>query len=299
MKYRMFFLAVLSASPVIAKGPPRDMVEMKAGTPVSIQKDRSYLLFRVPKHHGVPNFEPVFLRIPNAEEMKLYEADRAASFALAAPKLIAERDKQLSKQAAVRAAGGTYSGIVPPAPTTQNFNYTWTRIGNLQNIDAAAAFAKSAEEATYLVEVKPGDYVLFGASWPSGLASVHVCFCLGTVGFAAEPGKVVDLGYFMADRAKEKSVIPELASETGYGPSSDPGGTYLLAGTVRAVGPESSRAAGVPRDAVEPARYRAVGKYLYPGAVGINRLVPVPGILDYDGGAVIDVQSGKQVPDNF
>lgn len=53
--------------------------------------------------------------------------------------------------------------------------------------------------------------------------------------------------------------------------------------------PDALRGATVRR-----ADYHAVGKFFDPRAVTINRLVPVPGILAYDGGRVIDVRSGRE-----
>lgn len=169
---------------------------------------------------------------------------------------------------------------------------------NLQSVDDAKPFAKSATEKTYLVEAKPGQYVIYGISWGAGIAGLHTCLCLGTVGFSVAPGEVTDIGYFFGDKVKQRSKIPELAAESDFGPSSDVLGGFLLGATIRPVTPASSVPTGLGWP-VKPAKFHAVGKFYHPAAGGINRMVPVPGILDYDRGKVIDVQSGKVASDHL
>ena len=59
--------------------------------------------------------------------------------------------------------------------------------------------------------------------------------------------------------------------------------------------PAPALLAGKPIVAVQ---YRAVGKFVGPPVFNVNRLAPVPGILAYDRGAVIDARTGARVPDN-
>lgn len=169
---------------------------------------------------------------------------------------------------------------------------------NVQSVDDGKPFYQTKAESIYLVEAPPGRFVVYGISWGSGIAGVHTCFCLGTVGFEVAPDVITDIGYFYGDKIHSVSKIPELAAESGFGPSSDVLGGYLLGGTIRPARAESSLppALALP---VTPARFFAVGKYYSVIAGGINRMVPIPGVLDYDRGKVVDVQSGKVATDNF
>jgi hypothetical protein len=207
--------------------------------------------------------------------------------------------KAQDKRTAQIAQGRADLGPAPAKPSLEHFAFAWDEVQNLQAVDFGDAFVKSEGENTYLVEATPGDYVLYGLTPSMGLPRLVVCFCLGTVGFTARAGEVTDMGYLYADYAFKKSTVSYLAAETGYGPSSDVGGWVLTAGTIRPVRPDSSRPSAIQPGAIVAADYRAVGKYFTPDAAGINRLVPVPGILDYRGGDVIDVKSGQVAPDNL
>jgi hypothetical protein len=72
-----------------------------------------------------------------------------------------------------------------------------------------------------------------------------------------------------------------------------------MGATIRPVRPGYTIPLALRALSVRPARYRAVGKFVEPRAYLINRLVPVPGILDYREGRIVDVTSGEVVPDNF
>jgi hypothetical protein len=276
-----------------------DMAAIKAGTTPEIRADRAYLLFRTPRFKGVPAIEPVLLRIPAASEIQRFEQAKAAAYEKALPRLMEDYRKAQDKRAAQIAQGRADVGPAPSKPSLARFAFAWDEVPNLQAVDFGDAFVKTEGENTYLVEATPGDYVLYGLTPSMGLPRLVVCFCLGTVGFKARAGEITDMGYLYGDYAYKKSTVPYLAAETGYGPSSDVGAWVLAAGTIRPVRPESSRPPGIPASTIVAADYRAVGKYFTPNAGGINRLVPVPGILDYRGGDVIDVKSGQVAPDNL
>ncbi|MBL7466185.1 hypothetical protein, partial [Escherichia coli] len=90
------------------------------------------------------------------------------------------------------------------------FNFSYGGVLNVNAVDNKHPLVRGDPDSLFLVETLPGDFVLYGASWAMGPAGLHICFCLGTVGFTARPGEVLDLGTFFADRAKFKSDVPEL-----------------------------------------------------------------------------------------
>jgi hypothetical protein len=276
-----------------------DMAAIKAGATPQIRPDKAYLLFRTPRFKGVPAIEPVLLRIPAASEIERFEQAKAAAYEKALPRLMEDYRKAQDKRAAQIAQGRADAGPAPAKPSLERFPFAWDEAQNLQAVDFGDAFVKTEAENTYLVEATPGDYVLYGLTPSMGLPRLVVCFCLGTVGFTARAGEITDMGYLYADYAYKKSTVPYLAAETGYGPSSDVGAWVLAAGTIRPVGPDSSRPSAIPASKTVAADYRAVGKFFTPDAGGINRLVPVPGILDYRSGDVIDVKTGQVAPDNL
>jgi len=295
------FLALLALglflpAPLDAR-PPDEMVEIKAGDPVSIRADRAYILFRTVRPEGVPSVEPVFLRIPTSAEMERYAAAKRAAYAQAEPGLIRQREEQLRRKAEAEASGKSFKGEIPPSPSLDTFNFVYDEVANVQRVDDGGALVKGKPESVYLVEVPAGDYILYGAAYGSGTVkpALFACMCLGTVGFPAPAGVVTDLGYFMGDRVEHISKIPELKAESGFGPSSVAVFTPLGA-TVRPVGAATAVPDVLRGAAVRPAAYRAIGRFVEPRAITVNRLAPVPGILAYEGRRVIDVKTGKDAP---
>lgn len=293
MRWVIALLLALAPAAAMAGAPADQMREIRAGEAVTIQPDKAYILLRTYRPKGTPNIEPLFLRVPDDAEMDAYIAARNAAFREAEPQLIAARVKALAKAERAKAQGKAGREAIPPVPTVDNFNFVWKGHANVENVESKHAFVDADPVRTYLIEAPSGQYVLYGASYRGGLRiALHGCFCLGSVSFVAKAGTIVDLGFVLIDQAKTRAAIPEVAVESGFGPSSDPF-LPLIAGTVRPVTAKDPVPAEIKRFTIEPADYRAVGKFFHPGASGINRLIPVPGVLAYDGGKVIDVKSGQ------
>ena len=252
-------LALLLALP--APAAARDTSELlrpiRAGEAVTIRPDRAYILVRIGLRGTTQ--DPVILREPSAAESRSYEAARAAAFA----------------------AKGSKGDIAA-------FRFDYDGPPNLFILPHGKAIARDKSEATLLLEVQPGDYVLYGQGFGKVLFQCH---CLGTIGFAAQPGVVTDLGAYLSDKAHSQSVYPEL--ETNLGPTAKMDFLLFAGGLV----PAQAGAAlppGVDAARVRPARLHAVGPFVDPNVMHINRLAPIPGVLRYDGGRVIDVASGKE-----
>lgn len=288
-------MALMLPMVTLAQDVPHAMREILQGEPVTIQPHKAYFLLRIYRPAGVSNIEPVFLRVPSKAEMQAYNDARAAAFKAEEPALIAARQKALDKLRTAQAQGKTFKDTVPPVPSLENFNFVWSVRSNVESLNAKGFFEDGDPVRYYLVEVPPGEYILYGATF-HGMRLLYLCFCLGSIEFEAKAGKIIDLGTFIADQAKTKSDIPELASETGFGPSSDPA-IALIAGTIKPVAASDKVPSALGSSVAEPADYHAVGKFFHPGALGINRLVPVPSVLAYDRGKVIDVKSGEVMTD--
>ena len=295
---RLLLALLLLAAPAAHAAPaPDEMVEIEAGKPFTLRPDRGYILFRRIRPEGVLSIEPIFLRIPNEAEIARYAAARQAAWLRAEPDLVRKREAQLRKKAEAEAAGKAFKGEIPPPPSLETFNFVYDEVANVRRVDTDRAFVKGKPESVYLVEVLPGDFVLYGASYGSGMMkpSLFSCMCLGTVGFSAPAGVITDLGYFMGDRADKLSKIPELKEESGLGA----GSVAIwapLAVTVRPVRADAELPPGLPAGSVRPAAYRAIGRFVDPRAITIARLAAVPGVLAYEGRRVIDVASGADAP---
>lgn len=283
----------LAAVAVPAPAPAQskdEMVEIRGDKPVTLRADRAYLLFRT--NSGV---SPVFLRVPTDTEMERYEAAKREAFAKAEPGLIKDRQSLLARKETAERAGRKFNTPIPPVPALDNFNFVYDEIRNAQTVRIGRSLEKAGDERTLLVEALPGSYVVYGLGYGE---IFQTCLCLGTVSFTAEPGRITDLGTILIASASEKSSIPELAGETGFGPSMN-GHLVLWTAAIRpatSATPVSALLAGKP---IAPADYRATGKFVASFSFGINRLAPIPGVLGYDRGNVLDLVNGKVAENRY
>jgi len=290
---------LVALAPTTARAAPdREWVQIEPGQPIVLKSDRAYLLLRRWQPEGAVKVEPILLRVPTPQELEQYDAAKREAFDKARPALLAARDKQLAKKAEADAAGKPFNGAVPPEPSLENFSFDYQAVANVQSVRIGKALTRAQPESVYLIETVPGDYVFYGMSWGLARSSLFTCLCLGTVGFHAEAGVVTDLGTFLGDSAKSESHIPELKPESGFGPSSD-AFFPLLVGGLRLPAPGAAMPDTLHSLKVVLADYHAVGRFLDGRALGINRMVPVPGVLAYDNGKVIDVRSGQVAADHF
>jgi hypothetical protein len=252
-------MLVLVVAPAFARDTSDLFRPIRAGERVAVRPDKAYLLIRIGRLGTTQ--DPVILREPDPAESAAYEAARAAAF-----------EKKGRK--------GDIASFV--------FDYDGP--SNLFIMSHGKSIAADKAQAMVLVEIRPGNYVLYGQGYGNIL---YQCHCLGTVGFTAAPGVITDLGTYLSDNASKPSVYPELAGETNIGPTARMDFVLFAGGLV----PAATSAAlppGVERAAVQPAALHAIGPFVDPNVMHIDRLAAIPGVLAYDGGRVIDVASGKE-----
>lgn len=260
-------LALLAAAGPAIAAPPTGVTQLTAA-PSALAPDRAYLLLRSGKaKSGLFAIEHVLVRAPSAADLAAYRAAREQAYRNALPRL--QKD----------AKGGPVLAI-----DEYVFDYK----------DQSNAFATKrsdnlevGELVTLLIEVPPGTYILYGTG--VGSRGLITCNCLGTVQFEAKAGVITDMGALYADKVHGESPEPHLEDNLGksmfsYGFVL---GQALVPATAATPIPAGVRA--LPRVV---AQYQAVGLFREPGAVSINRLAPVPGILRYDRGKVIDERTG-------
>lgn len=261
MKAILLVVSLLLASVASAASPkPADeFVEIRAGAPVTLRPDRAYLLFRTNSKES-----RVFLGV-SPVFLRIPTAEEMATYDAAK-----KRSRDPSR-------------------------FVYDGIRNLHSVTLGHALEKPQDGRVMLIEARPGDYVLYG--W--GTADVlYTCLCLGTVSFHAAAGKITDLGTLLFDEAADPSPIPELKAVTGLGPTVN--GTFvLLASAIRPADDTTAIPSVLTGKPVVPADYRATGKFVSPFAPGINRLAPIPGVLGYDGGTVLDLVSKTAAADHY
>lgn len=277
-------------APILAQSKD-ELTEIGGDKPITLRDDHAYFLFRT-RSGGV---SPVFLRIPSDAEMQAYDAAKREAFAKAEPALIRKRQELITRKETAEKAGRPFSETIPPEPAVENFNFVWDKVKNAQTVRLGRAMEKTGDERTLLIEAPPGTYVFYGMGYGD---IFHTCLCLGTVSFTAQAGRIADLGTILIASASEKTDLPELAGETGFGPSMN-GHLVTWAAAIRpatASTPLSPLLAGKP---IAPADFRATGKFVAGFSFGINRLAPIPGVLGYDRGNVLDRVENKVAANQY
>ena len=237
---------------------------IRAGEPIQLRVDRAYILLRIDT--SLSHFSADLLRVPDQEEIGAYEAAKRAA-----------HDKVGAK-----------------APPIDAFVFDYKGRPDLYELPSGKWLAQNGKIATVLAEVTPGDYVFYGEGYGGFL---YECMCLGTVGFSAPAGQVTDLGTMLIAYAARPSPIPELAGEVDLGPSAMMD-YALFAVALRPQHNGEGIPDGIDAAKVMPARLHAIGTFVEPYSQLINRLAPIPGVLAYDAGRVIDVATGREAPGN-
>lgn len=123
----------------------------------------------------------------------------------------------------------------------------------------------------------PGKYRIFGQVDP--LVGIGVCYCMGSVTFEAEAGKITDLGTMDLDLAN--------SGPAEKGDSSSPRvAAYALAlEPVNDLTPVDPRLKSLPRISAD---LRAAGKMANYMGIAISRLPAIKGVLSYQRDRIID-----------
>ncbi|MXP47272.1 hypothetical protein GRI43_07690 [Altererythrobacter luteolus] len=241
----------------------------RKGADIEIASDRAYLLIRMPATSVSTKLQPVFLRKPSEQELGGYRA---------------------AKQQAYNEALKNDEDIGP----LETFAFEYSEAINLYQLENGRFYSKEGNDRIFVIAVQPGEYVFYGLGFNKYLWQ---CNCMGTVSFGAKAGRVTNLGSILIDLAWSESEFPELAQDTGLGKKMRQDYPMFAAGVRPPVG--NSVPGQLARLSVEAAEYEAAGSFLEPARLLANRLAPIPGVLAYDAGNVIDAKTGRTVPKRF
>lgn len=256
---------------------------------VILSPDKAYVMIRA----GKAGASFMFMKEPDAEDQAAYDRLRADALAT-------ERKRHARRMAGYERDLADWekgrSDVQRPAkpvrpiePTAENFEITPFPVLAQVPIGPVNRFAKG-EESVYLHELTPGTYRLYGPVFVSPQGPMAgVCYCMGSVRFTAHAGAIVDLG-----RAAEPEIVKPAAGDSAS-PLATSAFTFRLAPVTPDM-PVDPRLKGVP---IRPAEYRAAGKLPNYFGLAIDRLAPIPGVLDYDRDRIVDPvapagQSGRR-----
>lgn len=284
-------LAATAASPALAAdGPPVREYRAIADKPVAeIDPAKSYII--VQTEAATPL---TFIRRPEKEDIDDYLSRRKEALAKAHAKW-AKKHANWVKEAASwdRLSSSDRRGAPRPPqpvePTDANLAFAAIEQENMVSIGPFNRFAKEKGRSVFLHMVPPGRYAFYGPVIITAAIGGGTCLCMGSIQFEVKPGQIVNtgtmVGTWMAERAKAKAEgrpVPPMTTEfpgklttTSWQPPV-PGDT---------VDPRLAAFTIVPAD------LRASGRVPNYYGLQIDRLTPIPGVLDYDRDKVIDVKT--------
>lgn len=247
--------------PAIVNAKDAEGVVQHEYAPAALDPSKAYLLFDSSRaKSGVMKITHVFMRIPNLTDLEAFRAAREAEYQRQLPRL-----KRRAKR--------------EPVPTRAEFEFSWDDVENTFAVNMGEALGESD---TFLIEVPPGTYVLYGIA--VGTHRLATCNCLGTVKFDATPGVITQMGSLYADKVHEDSPVPHLEDNLGEQMGQY---SFIFGQALVPANADDDVPASLARFASVLAQYVPVGMFTEPGAASINRLVPIPGVLEYERGRVV------------
>jgi hypothetical protein len=294
MKHALLVAALLAAplispSPAFAAdGPPAREYKPVADKPVAeIDPAKSYII--VQTESATPL---TFIRRPDKEDIDDYLRRRQEALAKAHGKWEKKQANWVRDAAAWDKGGSSRTGprpVKPVEPTDANLAFPAIEQENMVSIGPFNRFAKEKGRSIFLHMVPPGHYAFYGPIIIAAAAG-GTCLCMGSIQFEVKPGQIVNtgtmVGTWMAERAKAKAegrpVLPistefpgKLTTTSWQPPAPDKVDPRLAAFTI------------------VPADLRASGRVPNYFGLQIDRLTPVPGVLDYDRDKIIDVKAQR------
>ncbi|MEE4206123.1 MAG: hypothetical protein V2I39_07520 [Erythrobacter sp.] len=261
--------ALALAVPASAQWEDTQAVEqLKSSQLPDLAKGKGYILYETVES----KYDIFFLRSLTETELERFAESRAIALAEARAKAREKRDG---------AAGVSDEDLLPDA----EFRFVDRDIRNLVRLDSGRVFAKDGNRRTYVVEVPPGEYTIFGAGI-DGFTS-GTCMCMGSVRFRAAAGEITDLGAVLVAPENGKTEIAELAFYRSPEYIERKALPFVM--SVRPAKEGDPLPAELAGMTARPANYRAADKM--PNWLGmlINRMPPIEGVLAYEADRVIDL----------
>lgn len=273
--------ACLIAAPGLARDKEPPFVESKAvadGKAVTFNPAKAYLLLRSDSQQSL-----YLMKVPTPDDDARYAALHAEALAKAQRKYLKQRaayDRAVAD--AAKLPKGTPRPQLPEPPVEPvDATFAFTPFGLMADVGIGPInrFAKDKGASTYLQEVTPGEYRVYGplSVMPAG-GAIGMCFCMGSVKFVARAGEIVDLGVILAaDAAKAPdgdSSMPRVGAFSAFltpAPADMPLDPRLAGTTVRR------------------AEYRPVGKLPNYYGVEVGRIPEMPGVLHYERDRIVDL----------
>ena len=267
---------LIAPSPAFADD--QEVRQLKAKDEPDLSQGKAYIVYQTLEN----KYDIFFLRSLTEDELVQFSENRKVALAEERAELREKRAKKAARDG-LSAPEISDEELLPDAA----FSYVDPDIRNLVRLDSGRVFLKNGKERTYVVEVPPGEYTVFGAGIDGFTGGT--CMCMGSVKFDAKAQEITNLGAILVAGEDGKSALPELAGLEAPEYIRRKTMTYIM--SVRPPDPEGSMPSRFQDLPVVPAAYRASDKI--PNFLGmiVNRMPAIEGVLRYDRDKVIDVKA--------
>ncbi|MGB7370563.1 hypothetical protein [Erythrobacter sp.] len=262
-------LALVPSLPAFAqRTDSQEVTQLKSKDTPDLASGMAYIVYETLED----KYDVFFMRSLTPEELERFLENRRDAIAEERADMREDRDG---------APGVSDEELLPDAA----FSYVDRDIRNLVRLDSGRVFEKDGERRTYVVEVPPGEYTIFGAGI-DGMAS-GTCMCMGSVRFEAKAGELTDLGAVLIAPEDGDTDIAELQPYRSPEYIRRKALPYVM--SVRPASPGDTLPGSLADMDAVPATYHAADRF--PNFLGmlINRMPPIEGVLRYDADRVIDL----------
>lgn len=271
--------ATMLSSPVAAQdADPVEMTRVRDSDEITLDPGKAYLLVEA---RGM--FISNWFKVPTDAEREDWERQRQEELAEEIedyPRDVRRYERALEIWQSSNGRRGRRPER-PVEPTEETFVWPDLERYKVITIGPQNRFRSTDGRSLWLYEVPAGDYVFYG----TGLAALSDCACMGSVRFAVSEGSVTAVRVGMQILNANGEAIDERAEGT----SSTDMSTWI--GLVVEGPSDDAYDPRIPRDMIRPAEFTPVPRLANWAGGTINRVMPIPGVLEYDRGRVIDVRA--------
>jgi hypothetical protein len=278
MRFILFLGIVLLTASAQFAGDAQAQSQIGGRGAVTVNPQKAYIFFRAPE-----KVEISFLRQVTPEQITQWRARRAEALPRALERYSrAQRDYDRMVRSCERQRQPCMTMSRPTPVTDETFYFPPPELQNFLPVSKGPQFSQlEGGGYTYLIEVPPGTYTLYGTMTSNAYSASGFCLCMGSLRFDARAGQIADIGEirYAADLARQVQHVPTIGRV-----SSIEIVPYAAAMT------RPDRLANLP---IVAAELRAADKMPNYYGVFIDRHPAVPGILRYERDRVIDARTGQ------
>ncbi|MEO8722356.1 MAG: hypothetical protein ABI395_02380 [Sphingobium sp.] len=259
---------------------------------VTLEPEKSYLIIQTSSGSSMFSFPMTFIRRPEPADVADYRNRRGIALGKAHAKWVKRHTEWQTSAANWETLSKEAKGAIPrpqepTEPTDANLAFPALEQENMVTIGPFNRFSKANGHSTFLHMVRPGRYAFYGPM--DSVLGGGSCMCMGSFEFEVKPGQIVNAGLMKLNLMEQMSKAKAEGKEK---PKSDfdlPEGMTSIGWDVPVAGTDID-----PRllaYKIVPAELKASGRFQNYFGIQIDRITPIPGVIDYDRDRIVDLKA--------